>query len=91
MGRAGILAQRSAESGEVEYDCRTHASWCWSTSKANRTAPRPLPVEEAVRLAIQIASAVEKTHRKGILHRDLKPAYSPEFWSAPETDTGRNR
>ena len=34
----------------------------------------PLPVEEAVRLAIQIASALEEAHGRGILHRDLKPA-----------------
>jgi TolB-like protein/Tfp pilus assembly protein PilF/predicted Ser/Thr protein kinase len=33
----------------------------------------PLPVEEAVRLAIQIASALDQAHRIGILHRDLKP------------------
>ena len=34
----------------------------------------PLPVEEAVRLALQIASALVEAHRHGILHRDLKPA-----------------
>jgi serine/threonine protein kinase len=33
----------------------------------------PLPVEQAVRLAIQIASALDEAHRNGILHRDLKP------------------
>ena len=34
----------------------------------------PLPPDEAVRLAIQIASALEEAHGHGILHRDLKPA-----------------
>jgi serine/threonine-protein kinase len=34
----------------------------------------PLAVGEALRLAIEIASALEEAHRRGILHRDLKPA-----------------
>jgi eukaryotic-like serine/threonine-protein kinase len=34
----------------------------------------PLPEREAVRLAIQIATALEEAHGKGIIHRDLKPS-----------------
>jgi len=34
----------------------------------------PLPEREAVRLAIQIATALEEAHRNGIIHRDLKPS-----------------
>jgi serine/threonine protein kinase len=33
----------------------------------------PQRVEDALRLAIQIATALEEAHRKRILHRDLKP------------------
>jgi len=34
----------------------------------------PMPEENALKLAIQIAGALEEAHGKGILHRDLKPS-----------------
>ncbi|GAA2719982.1 serine/threonine-protein kinase [Cellulomonas aerilata] len=33
-----------------------------------------IPVAEALRIGIRLASAVETAHRAGILHRDIKPA-----------------
>lgn len=34
----------------------------------------PLPLDQVLKLAIQLAGALEVAHRKGITHRDLKPA-----------------
>jgi len=40
---------------------------------AERLESGPLPLEEALSLARQIAEALEEAHGKGIVHRDLKP------------------
>ncbi len=34
----------------------------------------PIPLDEAVDIAIQIAEGLEKAHKKKIVHRDIKPA-----------------
>jgi len=41
---------------------------------AEKIQRSPMPVDEVVRVAKQIAEAVEAAHERGVVHRDLKPA-----------------
>jgi serine/threonine protein kinase len=40
---------------------------------AQRLLKGPLPIEQVLQYAIEIAGALDKAHRSGITHRDLKP------------------
>jgi len=42
-------------------------------SLADKIERGPVPLDEAVRFGIQIADALSRAHRSGVVHRDLKP------------------
>lgn len=43
------------------------------TLRARLDRERQLPVEEAIRLTVAVAGALDYAHRHGVIHRDLKP------------------
>ncbi len=40
---------------------------------ASRLEKGPLPIEQVLRIGIEVADALDKAHRQGVIHRDLKP------------------
>jgi TolB-like protein/Tfp pilus assembly protein PilF len=68
----GILALY--ESGEVDGFHYYVMPFVEGASLRDRLATGPLPVPEAVRIAREIAEALDYAHRSGTVHRDITPA-----------------
>lgn len=62
--------------GTGEHDGQPFLAMEWITGGSLREYLRRgrLPIQQAVQLAQQVASALEAVHALGIVHRDLKPA-----------------
>jgi len=60
------------QSGDTSYLVMELVSGDTLAERVKREGP--VPVEEALTIAKQIAEALEAAHEKGIIHRDLKPA-----------------
>ncbi|MBK7784779.1 MAG: protein kinase [Gemmatimonadetes bacterium] len=62
------------DSGEVEGTAYYVMPFVDGESLRDRLArEKQLPIAEAVRLATQVAGALDYAHRHGIIHRDIKP------------------
>jgi serine/threonine protein kinase/WD40 repeat protein len=62
------------------YEVGHHGGWHFFSMRliegctlAEKLRGQPLPLEDAVRLMVKIARAVQHAHERGVLHRDLKP------------------
>jgi serine/threonine protein kinase/Flp pilus assembly protein TadD len=60
--------------GECEYGPFIVMELLSGSTLRHRISGKPLPVQLAVQLGIDIADALEAAHSNGILHRDIKPA-----------------
>ena len=78
---AKLLASLNHPNIDSVYGFEAFAEWRFLVMElvdgetlAERLARGPLSVDEALRLALQMAEAIEAAHEKDVIHRDLKPA-----------------
>jgi len=61
------------ESGEVDGISYIVMEYVEGKNLRERMESKPLALNESLRIALEIAEALEKAHKEGIIHRDLKP------------------
>lgn len=62
------------EAGEVGNIAYIIMEYIEGESLSKKIKDEPLPLRDALNLALETAEALEKAHKSGIVHRDLKPA-----------------
>ena len=62
------------EAGEIENTAYIVMEYVEGTTIREKIAENPLPLPDVLKVALEVAEALEVAHAKGIVHRDLKPA-----------------
>ena len=74
LNQPNIAAIHGIEEDEVEGRRALVLELVEGPTLADRIAQGPIPIDEALPIARQIAEALEAAHEQGVIHRDLKPA-----------------
>ena len=74
LNHSGIAAIYGIEEDESQGTRALVLELVEGPTLADRIAQGPIPIDEALPVAKQIAEALEAAHEAGVIHRDLKPA-----------------
>src|SRR5262245_1000423 len=64
------IGSQDTPSGPVDFLVMEYVE---GQTLAERLTKGPLPIEQALRHALEITEALDRAHRQGVVHRDLKP------------------